>query len=55
MIIQLKATIYSTRSDKDGEFKITLCIPQSDAVKAAALATQVETLFNVEFTPEEGE
>lgn len=54
MAIKLKAIVYSARSDKDGEWKLTLSIPQSDAIKAAGLATQVETVFDVTFEPEEG-
>ena len=53
-MITLKATIYSARSDRDGSWRLTLEIPSDQATLAAALATMTETVFKIEFTPEEG-
>lgn len=46
---RIKATIHATKSDNLGEWTITLKIPKSDGVKAAALALYTETVFDVEF------
>ncbi len=48
-VVRVKGIIYSTRSNKDGEWFITISIPPSDATKAAALSVQKETLFDVDF------
>lgn len=52
--VEVSAIIVSARTDRDGEWKLTLEVPASDALKAAALATQKETVFKVRFTPVAG-
>jgi len=53
MVVKLKAIIHGAKRDQHGEWKLVLAIPQSDALNAAALATQNETVFDVSFKPEE--
>ena len=52
-MVKIKATIVEVKRCKDGEWTLKLSIPASDAVKAAAVASQSETVFSVEFTPDE--
>ena len=48
-VISLKAILISTRSDRDGAWKITLEVPASDGPKVAALALQQQAIFDVAF------
>ena len=55
MAIELKAIIDRVTRDKWGAWKLVLEVPQTDATKVAALATQLETVFSVIFDPQESE
>ena len=50
--MEVRGIIVRSVSDRDGAWKLTLEIPDSDALKAAALATQKETVFKIRFVPE---
>lgn len=51
--VEVDGSIYSAKVDRVGEWLLTLAIPLSDGVKAAALASMTETRFKVKFTPQE--
>ena len=55
MKIETQGIIDGVRRDKFGAWKIILEIPQTEATKAAALGTMVETVFNISFEPQESE
>ncbi len=49
----VNAIIVGVTRDRQGAWVMKLEIPESDGVKAAALATQTDTAFIVEFKPVE--
>lgn len=39
IMIAINASLYSLKVDKEGEAKITFCVPQSDAIKCFGIPT----------------
>ena len=50
--VSIHAIIHSARVDRDGEWKLTLEVPNNDGAKVAALALNTETVFMVQFFPQ---
>lgn len=50
--LQISAIIHSAKVDRDGQWHITLEVPQQDGTKIAALATQTQQVFKVSFEAE---
>jgi hypothetical protein len=51
-MIKFKAHFGGAKVDKEGEVKITLIVPQTDAAKAIALTMVTGTVFDVAIVPE---
>lgn len=49
------ASLYCARTDRDGETRITFCIPKTEQVKAALISALVERSLTLEVTVEENQ
>ena len=49
---QFKAYLHRAVVDRDGEWSVTLKVPQSDGPKIAELALYTEVVFDVTVVPE---
>jgi hypothetical protein len=51
--MQFKATFGSLKVDKEGEVKLVLVVPQTEAGNVIGLSVIPETVFNVTVEPDE--
>ncbi len=54
-MLTIKAALHSARVDKDGEWKVTFIIPETEGSKVAALTTLIEQILTLSIEPDKEE
>lgn len=52
MEFKFQATIHNLRRDQDGQWKVTLAVPQQDGIEVAKLSAMVDMVFEVTCKPQ---